>query len=289
LSLTSTSSWPPKQGKAFVLVNETAGSVGKVAREKLLAILQEAGVEAAEVHEDMTDLRACRRRAARADMVIVLGGDGTASAAAEAFENGPPLIVLPGGTLNVLPHALYGERAWPEALRAALAGGHIVRLVGGKANGKRFFVAALFGAPTLLARARESVRQGKLFTAFGRLRHALKRMFVHHIEMRPAGGQFSRVEACGVLCPAYVGEIEDNALEWVGLDVPRIADLARVSLRALIGGWRQDSTINLTRAKNGIVRSSGVIPASLDGEPTAFVSRVKIEIVRNGPRVVALD
>jgi diacylglycerol kinase family enzyme len=287
----TTPPWPPSASaiRAFVLVNEAAGSVGKGAKDALIAILAEAGAEALAVREDVGDLAACRREAFKADVIIVLGGDGTARAAAEAFGSGPPLILLPGGTLNVLPHALYGERTWQDALRDALKGGRVVRLVGGKANGRKFFVAGLFGPPTLLARARESVRKGRLLEAVRRFDHAFRRMFSRSMVVHAEGSAVARVEGLGVLCPAYVGEIQDSTLEWVQLDVTRVTSFIRVGLRSVIGGWREDETIQLSRAQRGEIRSRGVIPAVLDGEPTTFMSRVKIEILKNGPRVVALD
>lgn len=287
----ATTTWPPAATslRAFVVVNERAGGVGKGARDALTAILTEAGVEAIDMREDVSDLASCRRQAFKADVIIVLGGDGTARAAADAFSSGPPLILLPGGTLNVLPHALYGDRNWQDALRAALTGGRVVRLVGGKANGRKFFVAALFGPPTLLARAREAVRQGRIIEAFRRLQHALRRMCSRSLAVHAEGSAAARVEGLGVLCPAYIGEIEDSALEWVQLDVSRITEFIRVGLRSVIGGWRDDDSIELSRARKGEIRSRGVIPAVLDGEPTTFLSRVKIEILRHGPRVIALD
>lgn len=159
--------WPltEERKRAFVVVNESAGGVGPGAREALTEILTEAGFQSLDIREEVHKLQECRELAAKANVIVVLGGDGTARAAAEAFADGPPMIILPGGTLNVLPHALYGDRTWPDALRDALAGGRVKRLVCGAANGTRFFVAALFGAPTLLATAREAVREGKLLTA----------------------------------------------------------------------------------------------------------------------------
>src|ERR1700722_14013349 len=53
------------------------------------------------------------------DLLLVLAGDGTARLAAELCgPDGPPLAPLPGGTLNMLPHALYGMTPWRVALEA---------------------------------------------------------------------------------------------------------------------------------------------------------------------------
>ena len=44
----------------------------------------------------------------RPDLLVVLGGDGTASAAAALCGPlGPLLAPLPGGTMNMLPHAIF--------------------------------------------------------------------------------------------------------------------------------------------------------------------------------------
>ena len=89
--------------KALVLVNEKAGSVGTGDGERLIEALQAAGVE----HYALLGAERMSRRlfkhAEDFDVIVVLGGDGTASAAAAmAPHDGPPLILLPGGTLNVL-------------------------------------------------------------------------------------------------------------------------------------------------------------------------------------------
>ena len=274
--------------RALVIVNEAAGSVGPGARDKLLAALAAHKIEAVSVVSDMDALK--HADGARADVIIVLGGDGTAAAAARMFSGGgAPLVLLPGGTLNVLPHALYGDLAWPEALDAALSRGRAVRLTGGKANGKTFYVAALFGAPTLLARVREAARAGRFASMFARLRDASRRTFSRRLAAKPANGFASRAEAVGVLCPAYSGGVESDTLEWVRLDVGRITDLLRVGLRAVIGGWREDPTIDLSHTTRGTISSIGLIPATLDGEPTSFAGRVRIAIVRQGPKVLTVD
>jgi diacylglycerol kinase family enzyme len=274
--------------RALVIVNEHAGSVGRGAKDKLLSELAALGCETIEAVSSLD--RLTPGAASGADVIIVLGGDGTARGAAQMFADGPPLVLLPGGTLNVLPHALYGDqRAWPEALKAALTQGRTARLVGGDANGKSFFVAAIFGAPTLLARAREAARAGRLLSAWRRLRHASRRAFARRLAARPANGFAARAEAIGVLCPAYSGDIEGQSLEWVRLDVARVTDMMRVGMRAVIGGWRDDPTIDLSHTLRGEIRSLGIIPATLDGEPTTFVSRVRITMLRHGPKVVAVD
>lgn len=276
--------------KALLLLNEKAGSVGPNASSELAEALSAAGVE----HFDLIDAtrmsRRHFRRVSQYDAIIVLGGDGTARYAAElAPREGPPLILLPGGTLNILPKALYGELAWPQALAAVLERGVERRLPVGRANGEAFYVAGLFGPTTLLALARESVREGKPLKALQRLRHALNRSFTRSIRARSGNGKMRKAEGIGVLCPSFSGGIESDHLEWVRLDAKHLLDLARVSLRAITSDWRNDSTIEIGKCETGDIYASGIIPATLDGEPRTFLSYVRITFDKRGPKVLALD
>lgn len=268
----------------LVIVNEAAGSVGPGGRDKLLAEIEALGARTTKSVSDLD--RLCEGDAAGADLIAVLGGDGTASKAASMFSDGPPLVLLPGGTRNLLPHALYGVLGWPEALRAALTYGRVARLTGGEANGRKFFVAAFFGAPTLLARAREAARSGRLDLMISHLKEVFARIFARRIAVRPLGGVAARAEAAGVLCPAYRGEVEGQNLEWVRLNAAQIVDLARAGVRLVMGGWREDSAIELSSSPSGEIRAIGTIPAVLDGEPTTFKAHVRVRMLAEGPRVL---
>jgi len=276
---------------ALVFFNEKAGSVTAADREKLVEALATCDIGQIALIDAEKISRRLFARAKDFDVIIVLGGDGTARAAAEvAPRDGPPLILLPGGTLNILPRALYGERAWPEALAAALERGLVKRLPVGRANDEPFYVAALFGGTTQLVHVREAVREGKPLTAWRRLRIALKRSFTHTLRARIGKQRMKSIEAIGVLLPSFSGGIEAEDLEWVRLDAHHVLDLARVGIRALTAGWRNDPAIEIARTKTGDIDASlGYIHATLDGEPRRFYSRVHIKYDARGPRVLALE
>lgn len=281
---------PVAQESALVLFNQKAGGVTAADRQRLLEALAEHGIRRFELIEPERLGPDVFKTAKSYDLFIVLGGDGTARAVAEhAPKDAPPLVLLPGGTLNVLPHALYGVRPWPEALKAALERGVVRNLSMGRANGDPFFVAAMFGAPTLLARAREAIREGRYLTAWRRVRHFLKRSFARSLRARPDDARMRKTEAVGVLCPSFSGSVEGDMLEWVRLDASRLTELVGVGLRALGGDWRADPNVELRACKTGHISSMGVIPATLDGEPKTYVSYVKIAFERRGPRVVVVD
>jgi diacylglycerol kinase family enzyme len=275
--------------KALILFNEKAGSVSAGDGEKLIDAVKAAGIEQFAIlgPEEMSPQLFAR--AAEFDIVIVLGGDGTARAAAELMpRDGPPLMLLPGGTLNVLPRALYGELAWPEALTAALERGVVRRLPAGKADDIPFFVGALFGSPAILARAREAVREGRFIAAFNRLRHYMKRSFSHRLRAGCDGKRLRKTEAVGVLCGAFTGQVGEG-LEWVRFDAQKTIDLARLSFKALSQSWREDKTVEISGCTHGQIYSPGVIPAALDGEPRTFLRSVRITYDAKGPRVLMLD
>lgn len=276
--------------KALVLLNEKAGSVGPKAGAQLIEALNAGGVQQFVIVDATKMSRRSFQRADQFDAIIVLGGDGTARAAAElAPRNGPPLILLPGGTLNILPKALYGERTWPEAIAAVLERGVERRLPVGRANGEAFYVAGLFGPTTLLALARESVREGKPLKALQRLRHAMNRSFTRSIRARAGNGKMRKAEGIGVLCPSFSGGIEADNLEWVRLDAKNLIELGRVSLRALTADWRNDSSVEIGTCETGDIYAPGIIPATLDGEPRTFISYVRITFDKRGPKVLAVE
>src|SRR5579864_3157555 len=116
-----------------VVANVASGGVGLEAPAEIERIFSDHGVVAHVCAPHAPDLGDCLRAAVDAapDLLVLLAGDGTVRAAAELCgPDGPVIAPLPGGTMNMLPHAVYGPRPWPEALVAALTAGE-TRLLGG--------------------------------------------------------------------------------------------------------------------------------------------------------------
>lgn len=101
-------------------------------------------------------LAACRRD--DPDLVVVIGGDGTILAAAEAFlETGTPLAIVPLGTVNQLARDL-AIPLDPELAMAALAGGTLQSIDVGRVNGRAFLCTCVVGPLARLQRYREQAR-----------------------------------------------------------------------------------------------------------------------------------
>ena len=270
---------PPRAASSGVrrveaVVNAASGGVGPGAAAALERLLAERGLEA-RVHEAQPrDVSAALSAALAAspDLLIVLAGDGTARLACElAGADGPLVAPLPGGTMNMLPFALYGRRPWREALVEALDRGVERRVSGGEVEGHVFFCAAILGAPALWGPAREALRHGKMRLAWLRALRALKRAFTGRLRYRLDGAPERKAEALSVICPLISRVLTDDvALEVAAIDPKGPAAglwiASRTLLTDVLGDWRDDPAVRSSRGRRLAVRHRGRIPAVLDGE-----------------------
>lgn len=266
----------PNISRIEAVVNVASGSATPQAVDQMRALLAEYGVTANVQAAEGADIADRLRRAVDAapDLVVVLAGDGTARAAVEMAGPGGPLIApLPGGTMNMLPRAVYGQVGWEEALRGALEHGQEKCIGGGRIDGHSFLVASILGAPALWAPAREAVRQGELRLAWGRVRRAWGRAFSGRLRYSLDGGPRGKAEALAFLCPLASKALPDHeqALEAAVIDPRNLADVARIGFNALVDDWRNDPSICTTSCTSARVWSARRVPAVLDGEP-AWVS-----------------
>ncbi|MHB8284194.1 MAG: diacylglycerol/lipid kinase family protein [Caulobacteraceae bacterium] len=271
-------------------MNAASGSVGANASARLEQIISSFGLDAHIRNAQPNEIESAIRAAvdAKPDLLIVLAGDGTAALAAELCGmSGPLLAPLPGGTMNMLPHALYGKRGWEEALRVTLAEGVARTISGGEVDGRRFHCAAILGAPALWANAREAVRKRKFRLAFLAARRALSRAFTGSLRYRLNGQLRHKTEALSLLCPLVSSVMKDEqALEVAALDPRGAADAFRLGFRTLFGGWRQDPCVAIELCTEGRAWARGRIPVILDGEPHRVESPVTFRFVPEGFRAL---
>lgn len=277
--------------KVEAVVNEASGSVGAGAAAALEEIVRSYGLSlrVAEVAPKEIPQALARAVEAKPDLLIILAGDGTARLGAElAGPDGPLVAPLPGGTMNVLPKAFYGDRDWREALHACLTQGVERPVSGGCVNGQHFFVAAILGSPALWAPARESVRKGRLKEALRRAWLAWKRAFSGDLRYKLDDQPFRRAEALSVLCPLISKAMdEETALEAAVLTPSGAAEAFRLAFKALWGDWRHDPAVETRPVRRGVVAARGRIPAILDGETVRLPRTAEIEFRRVAFRALA--
>ncbi len=266
--------FPPSRPVAIrrveAVVNPASGSVGPGAADALAALLDSFALDSCVSVPEPKGIEEAVRAAvaARPDLVIVLAGDGTANRAADLCgPDGPLVCPLPGGTMNLLPRALYGEGAWPDVLTAALNSSAERWVSGGEVDGHRFYCAAILGSPALLARAREAVRSGKLARAWRHATTALRRMFVSHLRFQAAGGPKRRARALALICPLVSRRFDDErALEAAVLDVHDAMEVFRLGLNNMLGDWRADPAVTVEACVHGRIWAQTAIPGLFDGE-----------------------
>jgi diacylglycerol kinase family enzyme len=271
--------------KVGAIINTSSGGGDPESEQKMFSILARAGIaepkmwcgEAKEMERFFAE--AARQKL---EVLIVLGGDGTIRTAAEACaEKGSYLIPLPGGTMNKLPRALYGNVSWEEALKKTLTAPSTKVLSGGRVANKRFFIAAIVGAPALWTQPRESMREGNIADAIKKGSVAFRRMFETKVQYLISGGANGETEAVALICPLISEEMSDSeqALEAAIIDVESAAEVIGLATTAAFGKWRDDRNILLTKTKRVNVQSSKEISATLDGEKVNLGRSAEIDFV----------
>lgn len=279
--------------KVEVVANVASGSVGKDAPEEIEKMLADHGLAAHVCAPETHDLENCLRAAVDSapDLLIVLAGDGTARAAAELCgPDGPMIAPLPGGTMNMLPHAIYGARSWQTALSIALAQGHERPIGGGTVEGRSFLVAGIFGSPALWAQAREAARFGRPRLAWLRARRAMRRAFSGRLRYVLDAGPREKAEALVFMCPLTSRALNDDdaALEAAALDLQGAADAFSLGFHALTGDWRDAPGVETTRCKLARVWASQGIPAILDGESVQLKTLAEVRYTPRVARILAI-
>jgi diacylglycerol kinase family enzyme len=271
--------------KVGVIINTSSGGCDLESEQKMLSILTGAGVVEPKVWcGEAKEMERFFAEAAgqKLEVLIVLGGDGTIRTAAEACaEKGSYLIPLPGGTMNMLPRALYGNVSWEEALKKTLTAPSTKVLSGGRVANKRFFIAAIVGAPALWTQPRESMREGNIADAIKKGSVAFRRMFETKVQYLISGGAKGETEAVALICPLISEEMSDSeqALEAAIIDVENAAEVIGLATTAAFGKWRDDRNILLTKTKRVNVQSTKEISATLDGEKVNLGRSAEIDFV----------
>lgn len=266
------------------VLNSGSGGCDETSEARLSAIMAEAGLAQTRiVSADPSGIdQALDAAITSADLVIVLGGDGTIRAAAARCENRDTVLLpLPGGTMNMLPKALYGARSWEDALRATLANPAIREVSGGKAEGQPFFCVAILGAPSLWADAREAIRAGDLVEAAKRSVTATRRSLEESLEYQFGDGPIGSAEAVAVICPSVSAAMhsDERALEAAALDPESAAEAFRLAWHAASDGWRHDPSVTVSKIKTARVTGHGQVPVILDGEKARMGRTVNISFL----------
>ena len=274
------------------IINTSSGGCDSNSEAEMIDILKGAGVTNCKTwcgESDQIERAFVEAAMHNPRMLVVLGGDGTIRTAAEACTGSDTyLLPLAGGTLNMLPRALYGDDAgWQDALKETLANPVAKGLSGGRVGDELFFVAAVAGAPGLWMEAREAIREGDIPNAVGKAGVAFKAMFDTTIQYSISPEVTGDAEIVAVICPLVSEQMSDSeqALEAAAIDVENAAELLGLATAAAFGKWRHDQSVTLTKTRQVTVQSSNDIPLFLDGEKVRVGKVAEITFI---PRAVTV-
>jgi diacylglycerol kinase family enzyme len=281
----------PRLRTVAAVVNRASHSVRAGAERQLEALIAEHGYRSRlfVIGEGGPRPAVDEALATAPDLLVVLAGDGTARLAAERCgPHGPLVAPLPGGTMNMLPHAVYGAAPWQDALKAALERG-VERVVGGgRVDGRAFFVAAVLGSPALWGDAREALRAGHLAEAWRRAGLATRRALAGRVAYAANGAPERRGKALALICPIVSKVLqEESRLELAAFDFSHPGEIVRLALSGFTGEWRDDPAVTTELAQRGWARMRGSLPAMLDGERERLGRFVTFEFVPRAFRALA--
>ena len=273
--------------KTIALYNPAAGSVTADGGDKLRAVLEEAGVREAELIElDREDCESQLKQLATSssDLFVVWGGDGTLRTALTLVGQTPNLLLLPGGTMNLLTKSIHGDKSWDVILKEVLASPKRKVIPAGKANDEHFYCAMLAGAPARFAEAREALRRGELVKAAVEARAALDTLNNLHLDARYRDGYtFERenlptTSIIGVL----VGPMaRDAEMEVAALEEPTTGGALNVIWSSFVSDWRGAPGVTVVPARSLVIESGdGDIPIIVDGEALEAGDTVRVSYVK---------
>jgi diacylglycerol kinase family enzyme len=283
-----------------VILNATSGGlIGRDAAATgahVVARFAQAGVtatvEIAEGPEIGRAIARARDGQPRPDAVVVGGGDGTiAHAAALLASNGPPLGIVPLGTLNLLARDLHIPTTLDDAIRV-LAGAKPRPIDLGDANGMPFCCMATLGLVPMLGRVRERQRGAGPFVAWPRLAGASLRAFYWDPKLAltldaGTGARAYRTRAMGISVGAFQpGRFMQRAsLDQGHLVAYAVRHRSRWALLRFIldlatGRWHEDPELDIVPGTQLTVQSPRKrLAVMFDGElvrmHTPLVFRVR--------------
>ncbi|MAT34545.1 MAG: hypothetical protein CMK06_05315 [Ponticaulis sp.] len=226
------------------------------------------------------------------DAIVVWGGDGTVSTVMQMTgPSGPPIIPLPGGTMNMLHTRVHGAVAdWQTCLVESILRRRPETIPGIMVGDRLVFVGALIGRLTGLARARETVREG----AFADIPNSLNlsdnldltSAIRYRFDSSEQSGQ-GTATAVGLFVTEDRHKMQDG-IDFVTTDPANLGELFRIGLQALTSPLPETEGVEVRDAERLSIEFENVsaMPGTLDGEPTEFQSGLTVRYVAEAAKIM---
>lgn len=258
--------------RLWFITNPSSGSTSAEKCDALEAVFAERGLTlVGRTHfpeEALPDPAALD--AERIDTAVLFAGDGTINAAIVALADWHgAILILPGGTMNLLAKALHGTADPATIIHAAHEGGTKVALPYVEAGAHRGLVGVILGPVASWARARELVREGQLRGLGRAIAHAWRRTFSGGIRLDGVPALRGRAQGVFVAAqPDYLLVAAIDARDW--------RSIVTLGWEWVTGDWVAATAVTQVRARRFRVAGNKPAQALFDGEPVMLEPHVEI-------------
>lgn len=261
-----------------VLINPRSGSVPAGAPELIRSKMEQLGkafdLTVLESGDIRAQIEACL--ATSPESVIVWSGDGTLACTLHlAGADGPPILPLPGGTMNLFHKKIHGAAYdWKTCLERGLRNGQVIDVPAGCAGEHQFYVAAMAGNLTDLARPREDLREGHILEAMERLSGSDVLNLDTTMSFLAEGGPDGEQKGFATAAAIFVGETDAAHFEFTYIDPDNPFELVAAGVSALFTDL--SSAAGVTTLHSDAVtlnhQKGQDLRMTLDGEPVRLRS-----------------
>jgi diacylglycerol kinase family enzyme len=220
---------------------------------------------------------------AKADTAVLFAGDGTINAAVCALATWDgAILILPGGTMNMLAKTLHGNLDPAAIIAKARHEGRIVALSYVDAGEYRALVGMIVGPAANWFRPRELARERKLAGLLPAMRAAWRRTFGRGIRLSGAPGLEQRLQG------AYV-RAEGDHLEVAAVDARDFRSIADLGWNWVAGDWAAAHAVTEVRAQELRIDERRPVLALFDGEPQRLDPGTRIRVGHTLEQFIATD
>jgi diacylglycerol kinase family enzyme len=269
--------------RLWLITNHASGSAGEAKCAAVEAIFAERGMVLAgrTVFPRDTLPASTELEAKRIDTVVLFAGDGTINAAVCALDGwAGAVLILPGGTMNMLAHQLHGDADPHAIVHAAHAERELTTLPFVEAGPHRAFVALIVGPAATWAHARELVRKRELSRVGRAVRLAWSRSWSREIRVTDGKALRGRYNA------AIVTPAADNCLAVSAATAERWGELARLGWEWLTGNWHDAPAVDDSRTGELTVTGRRALHALFDGEEAKLPAPLRIRAGRSNLKFI---
>ena len=249
--------------KTWLIVNEASGSYDA-------AVIADIVTWFAESDQPIDRIVRCpdedlplpaELREAEVDILTIYAGDGTTNSALKAAAGWDgDVLILPGGTMNLLARALHGDQPCRSIIAEAGRNRRTKRLNTVEIGDSIAYVGVIAGPTTSLAQVRENARHARLSELV--------------LEAIPAaitetlGGPQVGIEGDDRRFPAIFAAPRESAMELCGFTASTIGDVLAHASAWLNGDFRDGPRVDLGGAARAtLVSEADEIGLLIDGEP----------------------